>query len=629
MEDSMSLLSLCTQVCDYKKRLQQRAHYWTELTSSAPCDRTKWITLWVDLLVNILSTLLLGAGSNCAQLLSSPERVDVDKAHLSGVWLDIGVPSVRNLKHIQRKRSVLWLVLFAASIPLHLFFNSVVYSQSYSNDYLAILVTEDFLAGGSWNYINGTWTDYWHWTNANDQIGVLQLQAQKNSLQRLDNNTCLKAYSTSVLHTAWSNVLVVTNVSQQNNFVAAAPYQFQAAQNTHWLCDMEEAYQGQPSCDMSALAVSWQIINISNQPYSVQVLYCLATPFPPHCTIKASSTLLLVVMACNVLKLGCMTYVLCQSSFDPLATIGDAISSFLRSPDMTTKDKGLLDGFDIRGGWAPDTKWDPRVKRWATTSGTSRRTNILTLCLLIWIVGLIFLLIICVESGSIAAIWSESIGSFNANAIIGSSAGAPLLTNVLLANMPQLVVSMAYLFYNNIFTCMLLGCEISEFATQRKSLRTTAPRGQQHSTYWLQLPFRYSIPIMASMAVLHWLISRSVFLLEVEIYNEDGTLDPGRTINAAGYAGQPIILALVLGFVLIVALVAFGRRKLTPGIPAIGNCSKAISAACHANPQEKKLEVLPLKYGIIPGSGKDRERGEHVGFSSREVLPLVPFDRYY
>lgn len=522
------------------------------------------------------------------------------------------------------------------SIPLHLFYNSVIYSQTNTNDYLAVLVTEDFVSGGYWNYTDVP-DGYWNWTGApkdsiiEAQIIDLKFEAQNDRLQRLDSKTCLEDYSTAVLHSGWASVLIVTNVTQRKHLVVPVTYQtFTPNEWPNWLCNMT-GEPGDPPCDMSALATAWQIANVPGQSDVVAVNYCLAKPFPnSQCMIKASSTLLLVVIVCNLLKLGCLVYVFCHSSFEPLATIGDAISSFLRSPDDTTKGLGLLDGFHMRKGLAPDTRWDPKTKRWGTISGTSRLTISLILCSLIWIAGIILLVVIYEAGvGSMAYVWAEGIGSFSAENTIEPSAGSPLLSNVLLANTPQLVVSMAYICYNNVFTCMLLGREISAFAIKRKPLRTTAPRGHQHSTYWLQLPFRFSAPMMISMALLHWLISRSIFLLEVGVYGINGQLDPFRTVNACGYAGQPVILALILGLVMIAFLVGFGWRKLTPGIPAMGNCSIAISAACHANPQEKRLEVLPLQYGVIPAFGRDGDRGEHVGFSSREVLPLVPFQPYY
>lgn len=54
------------------------------------------------------------------QCLSAPTRKEVDEAHAKGKWLDIGVPSVRNLTSIPKLRLGMWVGLGLTSLPLHL-----------------------------------------------------------------------------------------------------------------------------------------------------------------------------------------------------------------------------------------------------------------------------------------------------------------------------------------------------------------------------------------------------------------------------------------------------------------------------------------------------------------------------
>lgn len=84
------------------------------------CGKAESMDLWVHIAINALSTLLLGGSNYCMQCLSSPTRKDVDTAHAKGNWLDIGVPSIRNLLSIPTYKLVLWLVLGFSSVPLHL-----------------------------------------------------------------------------------------------------------------------------------------------------------------------------------------------------------------------------------------------------------------------------------------------------------------------------------------------------------------------------------------------------------------------------------------------------------------------------------------------------------------------------
>jgi hypothetical protein len=84
------------------------------------CTYIKRVNSGLHVLINVLSTILLAGSNYCMQCLSAPTRREIDKAHASRKWLDIGIPSVRNLRYISRWRLVLWLLLGGSSVPLHL-----------------------------------------------------------------------------------------------------------------------------------------------------------------------------------------------------------------------------------------------------------------------------------------------------------------------------------------------------------------------------------------------------------------------------------------------------------------------------------------------------------------------------
>ena len=97
-----------------------------------------------------------------------------------------------------------------------------------------------------------------------------------------------------------------------------------------------------------------------------------------------------------------------------------------------------------------------------------------------------------------------------------------LFSAIFSANVLQLAVSNAYVLINSIFTCGQLAQELADFATASKTMRVTYPRGPQRSTYWLQLPYRWSVPLMVIMILLHWLISEALFMVDVQILGPDG-----------------------------------------------------------------------------------------------------------
>jgi hypothetical protein len=81
------------------------------------CSTIQTADLWIHILVNILGTVLLGSSNYTMQCLSSPTRREVDAAHAVGKYVDIGLPSFRNLKGWKKK--ILFGLLVASTIPLH------------------------------------------------------------------------------------------------------------------------------------------------------------------------------------------------------------------------------------------------------------------------------------------------------------------------------------------------------------------------------------------------------------------------------------------------------------------------------------------------------------------------------
>lgn len=86
------------------------------------CENMELINTVVHLLINVISSIVLAASNFCAQLLVAPTRDEVTCAHRKGDWLDLGVPSFRNLVRgrIATRRRLLWAVLALSSAPLHL-----------------------------------------------------------------------------------------------------------------------------------------------------------------------------------------------------------------------------------------------------------------------------------------------------------------------------------------------------------------------------------------------------------------------------------------------------------------------------------------------------------------------------
>lgn len=186
------------------------------------CGKVQTMDIWVHLAINIISTLLLGGSNYCMQCLSAPTRLDIDLAHARGKWLDVGVPSTRNLFAIPRNKALLWWTLGFTSIPLHLMFvlllivskrglfnfryNSAFYKSLSTNDYDIFVVEPGFLEGGSVNTTNIVVA-----SNAIDPAIVQTDLTIPGRYERLDNTACINAYAIDFNSNRRNLVLVSSN----------------------------------------------------------------------------------------------------------------------------------------------------------------------------------------------------------------------------------------------------------------------------------------------------------------------------------------------------------------------------------------------------------------------------------
>lgn len=231
------------------------------------------------------------------------------------------------------------------------------------------------------------------------------------------------------------------------------------------------------------------------------------------------------------------------------------------------------------------------------------------------------------------SVLGSGFGAMNIGALVSVStsrggSNASVLATSIVVNTPQVIFSSLYFMYNAIYTCMTSAYEWSLFGLRRKALRVSVPEGQQRSSYWLQLPWRFSLPLIAASALLHWLISQSIFLVNVRIQTPANQLlagpdqyfpmaGEGGVITAAGFSILAIVIAIAVGTLMLIVLIAICYLPLKPGITLVGSNSFAISAASHASFEDKNVETKPLLWGAV--SHQDDLNPGHCCFSSFEV----------
>lgn len=195
---------------------------------------------------------------------------------------------------------------------------------------------------------------------------------------------------------------------------------------------------------------------------------------------------------------------------------------------------------------------------------------------------------------------------------------------------PQLLLSFLYLSYNSLFTSMLLAQEWNGYATCRKALRVTSPKGQQRSTYYLQLPYRYSVPLLLASAALHWLVSQSLFLARVIVLDRHGIEDPSQSIATCGFSNIALLFVICLGSLLVLIVLGHGFRRFESMMPLARSCSATISAACHPPELDTDAASKPVKWGVVEGYEVEKVKAAipHCTFTSFEVSRPIEGELY-
>ena len=325
------------------------------------CNLVTKYNMLIHIGINVVSTLLLSAGNYCAQLLVAPTRSEVDKAHERGDWLDIGVPSLRNLRkrRIARKRKATWALLMISSVLLHLVWNAAVFAASPYNQYRIAILTSDYLA------------DAGPWPTQNNQ--TLHMLRDTSSFSYLNRTQCIERYIN--LAPGQMDVLVVAaNVTMQDHASLAdgntsssllfEDNNFDLRDNwiwaQGWLCSAF-ARPGLPPdtwCTIEYLLpkeAEWTIAEHTwlsdgtvDKSLWVKVDHCLSAgveSLDSLCALRYSPLVLLMVCVLNFAKCAAVYYTAYlhhRSGTDPreepsLVTIGDAAASFLAEKDSTTE----------------------------------------------------------------------------------------------------------------------------------------------------------------------------------------------------------------------------------------------------------------------------------------------------
>ncbi|RGP81471.1 hypothetical protein FLONG3_409 [Fusarium longipes] len=620
------------------------------------------MNLWIHLAINVIGTGILASSNFFMQSLVAPTRAEVDAAHASGYWLEIGIQSIRNFRFIKWQKIVYWSLFGLTSVPIHLVFNGAVLESKGTNAALVILGAQDLIEG-DWHHqdpiyclprkrilideeysLNNSLPSMGRNRERQDAALASTIRGRKNVIEsltsedtrgnweKLNFKDCMERYNNpEETLTQYRHVIFVmydyddlflnstrgwkprdilkntTNIADIDDFnplwgideirrPSRAGESIQRVDVVPFRYANNEVNEAEFD-DMNEKWVSnvWNFASTSNIFDPVSGVFITDPTYfkSSHRTLQVNHLLKLRVWRDE----------------NPLMTPGDAISSFITSPDEETKDT-------IRDG-----KWFQVSRQWKFVS-TRRFGNAVPRN--IW-------LITCLVIGSslIVATAMLIIALLNQSLSESQFGHAPRNTEL----------------------------EWSKYSIKFRALRVTEPKGEQKSTYRLQLPYRFSIPLIIVSTILHWIYSNCMYVSNYITYDIDDT-----KIFKIGvqYSTKAILIGFCMSLGVTIAPAALAYMRL-PGIMVIaGGNSAVISAACHypaakiqsqspATPipsrQDDSLSVLlldkheleeleevtrkKLKWGkLFGGSGEDSQIG-HLGFGTEDSGVEEPVEGEY
>ncbi|KAF4310531.1 hypothetical protein GTA08_BOTSDO13969 [Botryosphaeria dothidea] len=222
---------------------------------------------------------------------------------------------------------------------------------------------------------------------------------------------------------------------------------------------------------------AWQSVRDDSSRWSVNgydVEYCISEVVEDQCRLNVAINLLIVVIVFNAVKVVVITLVIWKIRDRPIVTVGDAAESFIRQPDITTKGMCLLTRADaskqssknVQFAYGPvepkPYKMEKKRRGSAASKARWATAMILTSIALITILGLLGYAIRILktqydrgDAKSLVALGPRQSEPLHADPRLGPSrrpATAPIVATVLIANLPQLLLSLLYVLLNGLVT---------------------------------------------------------------------------------------------------------------------------------------------------------------------------------
>ncbi|PYI20410.1 hypothetical protein BO99DRAFT_357913 [Aspergillus violaceofuscus CBS 115571] len=617
------------------------------------CSLASHSATGLHVVINVLGTILLGASSYVMQCLGAPSRSDIDRAHARSRWLTVGRFSFRNFAVMSPKRKVLWGLLLLSSTPIHMIYNSVIFSSIAELESGNLLIPHDLSSTEA--LVDDTASRESFRARVGLDPAVVQQRIFDGTFTNLTDKEC---WAQRADDTLYSTLVYVAERKYFHNtsslWVDGALYP--SDHNYYPYLNTPSHWQN----SSWAAATTFEFfkegdLDIGLYP-DVPVLHCLMDESRQRCQLLFSPPIAIAVIICNAIKLSCMILSVGVRRRDLFLTVGDALASFLTRPDPTTRGQCLLsraevaEGLRLRGysalplgrhqgdlapapsatqsskpssgspgqsaefrhhpsdnillsAYGSQNPIDPRPKqvtprqRWYQAVSWPRRI-ILLFCYASCIAISFALLFHGIGSDPFHEAMSIGFSQYSGSYVANTNT-TNIVALILFANTPQLGLSVLYFLTNGAVTGMLLDAELQRYATRRRALRCSWPRGQQRSTYYLTLPYRYSIPLLAGSAALHWLLSQSFFFVYVRRVDLAQRLI-SEELRGCAYSPLAIFITIWVGLAgMMVVVVGLGFRRFETRMPLAGGCSLVLAALCHPAAGEAGAAEKPVMWGEV------------------------------
>lgn len=227
-------------------------------------------------------------------------------------------------------------------------------------------MSQDFVNGANWTLPG---SDAFH------RSLLTEMQRNATSYQELDQATCITEYGADYISSR-RHVLVVVDGQPSGSLLGILDWTYNSPRNS-WICGttLDSNMKLETiSIDNFDCTVPDALGNDTWLMGDQQVSYCLSQQVEDQCRLQFAVPIMVVVLCCNFVKLLAMIITLWKCKEESFVTLGDALHSFLESPDANTAGMCIATKKDFDGKWpAPESKrWSSKKQFWYEGVGIRR-----------------------------------------------------------------------------------------------------------------------------------------------------------------------------------------------------------------------------------------------------------------